>query len=147
MVKVDNFEGRITDIKTRFTVIRALNGREAILPNETMITQRVENSSLADPKVLVTTVVQVAGDADLQQVMPALAAAAAGVNRVLAEPAPYVALSNFVADGLELTLSFWINDPHNGQGSVRSEVNLAILATLRRLDVAIPSPQRVVHMA
>ena len=53
LVKVDNFEGRITDIRTRYTAIRALNGREAILPNETLITTRVENSSLADRSVLV----------------------------------------------------------------------------------------------
>jgi small-conductance mechanosensitive channel len=51
VVKVDGFEGRITDISTRYTVIRALNGRESIVPNEMMITQRVENASLADPKV------------------------------------------------------------------------------------------------
>ena len=38
MVKVDNFEGRITDIRTRYTVIRSLGGREAIVPNETLIT-------------------------------------------------------------------------------------------------------------
>ena len=50
MVKVDGFEGRITDIRTRYTVIRALNGRESIVPNEMLITQRVENSSLADPQ-------------------------------------------------------------------------------------------------
>ena len=43
MVKVDSFEGRITDISTRYTVIRALNGRESIVPNEMLITQRVEN--------------------------------------------------------------------------------------------------------
>ena len=48
--KVDNFEGRITDINTRYTVIRALNGRESIVPNEMLITQRVENPSLADPQ-------------------------------------------------------------------------------------------------
>ena len=52
MVKVDGFEGRITDIRTRYTVIRSLNGRESIVPNEMLITQRVENSSLADPRVL-----------------------------------------------------------------------------------------------
>ncbi|MBV8124936.1 MAG: mechanosensitive ion channel [Burkholderiaceae bacterium] len=147
MIKVDGFEGRITDIKTRFTVIRALNGREAIVPNETMIGQRVENSSLADPKVAVSTVVVVAGDADLGQVMLALREATAGVDRVLADPAPNVALSNFAPDGLELTISFWINDPHNGQGGVKSDVNLAILKTLREMKVEIPSPQRVVHMA
>ena len=54
MVKVDTFEGRITDINTRYTVIRALNGRESIVPNEMLITQRVENLSLADRNVLIT---------------------------------------------------------------------------------------------
>ena len=51
MVKVDGFEGKVTDIKTRYTVIRSLTGREAIVPNELLITQRVENSSLADARV------------------------------------------------------------------------------------------------
>jgi small-conductance mechanosensitive channel len=50
MVKVDNFEGRITDITTRYTVIRALNGRESIVPNEMLITQRVENSRWPTPR-------------------------------------------------------------------------------------------------
>ncbi|RYF59889.1 MAG: mechanosensitive ion channel, partial [Comamonadaceae bacterium] len=44
-VRVDGFEGRITDIKTRYTLIRAGSGRESIVPNETLITQRVENLS------------------------------------------------------------------------------------------------------
>ncbi|MGM9512934.1 mechanosensitive ion channel family protein [Roseateles sp. DB2] len=145
MVKVDNFEGRISDIKTRYTVIRALNGREAIVPNETLITTRVENSSLADPKVLITTVVQVDYAADLDVVMPALVTAVSQVPRVLKDPEPTVQLSNFAADGLELTLVFWIGDPENGQGGVRSEVNLSILRTLRGLGVEIPYPQRVVH--
>ncbi|MFX8199547.1 mechanosensitive ion channel domain-containing protein, partial [Acinetobacter baumannii] len=55
MVKVDGFEGRVSDIKTRYTVIRSLAGKEAIVPNELLITQRVENSSLADPCVLLST--------------------------------------------------------------------------------------------
>ncbi|MDL5033870.1 mechanosensitive ion channel [Pelomonas sp. APW6] len=147
MVKVDNFEGRISDIKTRYTVIRALNGREAIVPNETLITTRVENSSLADPKVLITTLVQVDYAADLDVVMPALVEAVSGVPRVLQEPVPTVQLSNFAADGLELTVVFWICDPENGQGGVRSEVNLSILRTLRRMGVEIPYPQRVLHQA
>jgi small-conductance mechanosensitive channel len=93
MVKVDNFEGRITDITTRYTVIRALNGREAIVPNEMLITQRVENSSLADPKVALTTVVQVAYGTDLDGADAATGAGRAAVPRVLADPAPAVQLS------------------------------------------------------
>ncbi len=145
LVKVDGFEGRITDISTRYTVIRALNGREAIVPNEMMITQRVENSSLADPHVLLTTTVQVAYGTDLDRLMPLLSAAVAAVPRVVTQTAPAVMLSAFAADGLELTIAFWIADPQNGQGNARSDVNLAILRTLDAAGVAIPFPQRVIH--
>jgi small-conductance mechanosensitive channel len=147
MVRVDNFEGRISDIKTRYTVIRALNGREAVVPNELLITQRVENSSLADPRVALNTVVQVAYGTDLDALLPRLVATVAAVPRVLAEPAPAVQLSNFAADGLELTVGFWIGDPENGQGGVRSDVNLALLRCLGELGVEIPFPQRVLHRA
>jgi small-conductance mechanosensitive channel len=145
VVRVDNFEGRITDITTRYTVIRALNGRESIVPNELMITQRVENSTFADAKVALTTVVQVAYGSALDALMAALQASVAAVPRVLADPAPAVQLSNFAADGLELTIVFWIGDPENGHGNVRSEVNLAVLRCLEAQGVEIPFPQRVVH--
>jgi small-conductance mechanosensitive channel len=145
VVKVDNFEGRITDISTRFTVIRAANGRESIVPNEMMVTQRVENCSFADPKVALTSGVQVAYGTDLAALIPRLVEAMEAVPRVLSDPAPAVQLSNFAADGLELTLIFWIADIENGQGNVRSAVNLAVLQVLNAAGVEIPFPQRVMH--
>ena len=54
-------------------------------------------------------------------------------------------LNSFAADGMDLTLQFWIRDAENGQGNVRSEVNLAVLAVLNEAGVEIPYPQRVVH--
>jgi small-conductance mechanosensitive channel len=135
----------VTDIKTRYTVIRALNGRESIVPNEMLITQRVENASLADPTVLVTSVVQVAYGTDLKTLMPAITQAVSSVARVMSNPGPGVQLSAFAADGLELTVYFWINDPHNGQGQVKSEVNMAVLATIDAAGVEIPFPQRVLR--
>lgn len=145
MVTVDGFAGRITDINTRYTVIRALDGRESIVPNEMMIVQRVENSSLADARVALNTVVQVGYDTDVEALMPKLTAAVAAVPRVLQQPGPAVTLSAFAADGLELTVGFWIEDPHNGTGNVRSAVNLALLRTLNAEGVEIPFPQRVVR--
>ena len=147
LVKVDNFEGRITDISTRYTVIRALNGREAIVPNEMMITQRVENASLADSSMGLNTIVQVAYGTNLTTLIPRMAAAVAAVPRVMADPAPAVLLSNFAADGLELDIGFWIADPENGQGNVRSNVNLVILKLFDELQVEIPFPQRVLRRA
>ncbi len=145
MVKVDGFEGRITDIRTRYTVIRSLGGRESILPNEMLITQRVENSSLADPRVALSTTVQIAYGSDVPALQPKLEQAMGRVSRVIDDPAPAVQLSAFAADGLELTLQFWIRDPENGQGNVRSDVNLAVLAVLDAEGIQIPFPQRVMH--
>jgi small-conductance mechanosensitive channel len=145
LVRVDGFEGRITDITTRYTLIRALNGREAIVPNEMMITQRVENTTLADPQVALTTVVQVAYGTDLDGLIPRLVAAVAAVPRVLQDPAPGVQLSAFAADGLELTVVFWIADADKGTGNVRSQVNLAILRLFDEAGVEIPFPQRVLR--
>ena len=144
-VKVDNFEGRITDIKARYTVIRSPTGRESIVPNELLITQRVENLSLTDPKVWQSTVVSVAYDSPVQDVMDLLRQACVDQARVLADPAPSVALSAFGADGLEFTVIYWIEDPENGQLNLKSDINRAILSSLRSRGIEIPYPQRVIH--
>jgi small-conductance mechanosensitive channel len=145
-VRVDNFEGVVADIKTRYTLIRALNGRESIVPNEMLITSRIENLSLADPKVLLTTDVTVSYDADVAQVQAILLEAARGAPRVIAEPDCGVSLMRLGADGLEFMVSFWIADPQNGQGGVRSAVNVRILDGLRAAGIEIPYPQRVVRV-
>ncbi len=147
LVKVDNFEGHITDISTRYTVIRSLGGRESIVPNEMLITSRIENLSLADRNVLLSTVVQVPYGTDVESVMARLTEVVRAVPRVLADPGPAVRLTQFAADGLELTLFFWIADPENGQANVRSDVNLAILRTLGEMGIEIPFPQRVLHLS
>ena len=145
-VKVDNFEGRISDIKARYTLIRSATGRESIVPNEMLITNRVENLSLADARVWQSTIVSVAYDSDVELVRRLLADAARVQERVLQDPAPSAALSAFGADGLEFTLGYWIADPENGQLNLRSDINLAILRSLREHGIEIPYPQRVLHL-
>ena len=54
-------------------------------------------------------------------------------------------LVNFGADGLEFTLGYWIADIENGQGNLRSDINLRVLRELRAHGIDIPYPQRVIH--
>ena len=145
MVRVDNFEGRISDIKARYTVIRAPTGRESIVPNEMLITQRVENLSLTDPKVGQSTVISVAYDSPVEEVMALLVAACTAQPRVLREPAPSASLSAFGADGLEFTVNYWIEDPDKGLLNLKSDIHRAILRSLQERAIEIPYPQRVVH--
>ncbi len=145
-VKVDNFEGRITDIRTRYTVIRHTSGREAIVPNEMLITQRVENASLAtaESQVLISISVHVAHGTDVRALQLRLEDALDGIPRVLREPAPFVQLTSFVPSGMELTIKYWLTDPNNAQDQVKSDVNLAVLDALTAQKVEFPAQQRIV---
>lgn len=145
-VKVDGFEGRITDIKTRYTLVRQGNGRESIVPNESLITSRVENLSVSDLKFNLTTNIVVGYDSDVAQVQAILCDAAAEQPRVLSDPAPVAFLVNFAPDGLEFSLNFWIADPDKGKDNVRSPINIAILEGLRAAGIDIPYPQRVLRV-
>jgi small-conductance mechanosensitive channel len=145
-VKVDSFEGRVTDIKTRYTLVRALNGREAIVPNESLITSRVENLQQSDRRFNITTTIGVGYDSDVAQVQAILCAAAAAEPRVLQMPAPVAHLLNFGPSSLDFTLNFWIADPEKGRDNLRSAINIAILLGLRRAGVTIPYPQSVLHV-
>jgi small-conductance mechanosensitive channel len=144
-VRVDGFEGMVTEINARFTVVRSQTGRESIVPNEMLVSSRVENLSLADSVVYQSTKVQVGYDSDVAQVIALLTQAALAQPRVLRDPEPSVQLSEFAPDGLEFTVVYWINDLQNGQGNLRSDINMAILAALRQNSIDIPFPQQVVH--
>ena len=144
-VKVDGFEGRVTDIKARYTVIRAPTGRESIVPNEMLINNRVENLSLADSKVLQSTSVLVAYGSDVELVMQLLTQACDMQMRVLQEPATFVTLTSFAADGLEFSAHYWVDEQQPGLLTLKSEINLSILKLLNEHGIEIPYPQRVVH--
>nr|WP_233245880.1 mechanosensitive ion channel domain-containing protein [Limnohabitans sp. Hippo4] len=144
-VKLDGFEGRVTDIKARYTVIRAPTGRESIVPNEMLINSRVENLSLADSRVLQSTSVLVAYGSDVDLVMRLLTQACELQMRVLKEPAPFVTLTSFAADGLEFGAHYWVDEQQSGLLTLKSEINLSILKLLNAHGIEIPYPQRVVH--
>jgi small-conductance mechanosensitive channel len=146
-IKVDNYEGRISDINARYSVIRALNGRESIVPNEMLVINRVENISRADPRAAQTTVLSVDYGSDVDLVMSLLVAAANDQERVLKEPAAFAALSGFGAEGLEFTLTYWITNPETGALALRSTIHLAILRTLGEAGIAIRAPGIVLQRA
>ena len=144
-VKVDGFEGRISDIKARYTVIRSLTGRESIVPNEMLINSRVENLSLADSRILQSTQVTVAYGTDVDEVMQLLMQACEAQNKVLKDPLPFVTLTNFGADGLEFGAHYWVDEQQAGLLTLKSEINIRILQLLQANGIEIPYPQRVVH--
>ncbi len=136
-VRLDNFEGVVADIKTRYTIIHAPNGRAAIVPNEKLINERVENLSAADTTTQILTQVRVVSRSDVEQVSQILCQAALSVRRVLTKPEPEAYLVSLGREGLSFTLGFFINDPDDGQMNVKSEVNLAVWRALKQAGVEL----------
>jgi small-conductance mechanosensitive channel len=118
--------GVVTQITARYTVLRTLTGTEVIIPNEYLVSNIVRNESYSDSRVRVVVSVQVAYGTDLEQAMRLMNEAAQAQARVLADPAPQVLLAAFAESGINLDLGFWIADPQEGTGGVRSAINMAI---------------------
>jgi small-conductance mechanosensitive channel len=146
LITVDKYSGTVTQINTRYTVIRALDGNEAVVPNEMLVSQPVVNHSLSDKRVRVAVKVSVGYDDDVERALALMQEAAAAQQRVLADPAPMAVLLGFGADGLELEVGFWIQDPEQGRLGVQSAVALAIFERFKAAGIGIPYPQREVRL-
>lgn len=150
LVTIDNKYGEVSQINTRYTLLRSPDGTESIIPNEMLIAQAVINHSLTQPHVRIAMAVQVAYDTDLERAEALMLEAARNQARViLDEPGrqPRVYLKDFADNGIVLELGVWIRDPGAGQASLRSDINWAIWRRFKAAGIDIPFPQRVVHMA
>ncbi|OJW41612.1 MAG: hypothetical protein BGO60_07670 [Thiobacillus sp. 65-1059] len=150
LVTVDNKYGEVSQINTRYTLLKAPDGTESIVPNETLITQTVVNHSLSRPNVRVALSVQVSYDSDLERAEALMLEAAHSQSRVIFDDPgslPRVYLKEFADNGILLELAVWIRDPSEGQNNLRSDINWAIWRLFRQAGIEIPFPQRVVHWA
>jgi small-conductance mechanosensitive channel len=142
MISVDKYSGTITQINTRYTVLKALDGIESVIPNEMLVSNPVQNFSLSDRSLVLNTEVTV----DYKTDIALLLEAASSVERVSKETPPSSYLMKFGADGFDLRVSFWISDPENGRTNVVSEVNRAIWKLLKENGIELPHTQRVVTL-
>jgi small-conductance mechanosensitive channel len=149
LVTVDNKYGEVSQINTRYTLLKALDGTESIVPNEMLISQTVINHSLSKPNVRISLPVQVSYDTDLEQAQALMLESARSQSRViLDEPdnLPKVFLKEFADNGVLLELAVWIRDAGEGQNNLRSDINWAIWRRFKSAGIEIPFPQRVVHL-
>jgi small-conductance mechanosensitive channel len=146
MVAVDKHYGKVTQINTRYTILQGLDGIESVVPNELLISSTVQNYSLTDRVMRLSSTVTVAYDTDVEALLPLLEQAAAGIARVLKNPPPAALLVKFGADGFDIEIGFWIADPENGRLGVVSDVNRAVWRLLKERSIQIPYPQREIRL-
>jgi small-conductance mechanosensitive channel len=147
MITVDNRFGIVSKATARYVVVRSLDGIEAIVPNETLVTTTVLNHSYTSREIKLGVPVQISYDSDLDLAMRLMTDVALGEPRVLRQPnPPLVVVLRFADNGIDLELAVWINDPENGQGNLKSALYLGIWRAFQANGIKIPYPQREVRL-
>lgn len=146
VVTVDSHYGVVSDLRTRYLVLRKLDGTEVIIPNESLIINPVINHSFTEHKARVQMPVQVSYSSSLELAMQLLQEMAVNHPRVLVEPQPVVQIKGFGESGIDLVLSVWIPDPEEGSASLQSEIYLQIWRVFQANNISIPFPQREVRV-
>jgi len=148
LVTVGDRYGAVTKVTSRYVVVRSLDGVEAIVPNETMVTTTVLNHSLSARDARVAIQIQVAYGTDLERALALLIRVARANPRVETADgrAPAAFVLRFADSGIDLELGVWIRDPENGQLNLRSDLNLALWKAFQQEGIGVPFPQREVRI-
>jgi small-conductance mechanosensitive channel len=146
VIAIGGERGQVTRITTRYTVLKSVNGVEAIVPNELLVGSIVLNESYTDQRVRFALRVQVSYACDLEQAMRLMEEAPRTQSRVLNDPLPKAYVIEFADNGITLELGFWITDPEEGTQELRSDINLAVWKSFKAAGIEIPCPQREVRL-
>jgi len=146
LISIGPERGIVSQITTRYTLLRGMTGVEMIVPNEMLIGSVIANETFTDPKVRIGIPVQVAYGTDLEKAMAILVATAQAQPRVQADPEPKAFLVTFADSGINLELGFWIADPDQGTLQLRSDIQLQIWRDFQAAGIQIPFPQRELRM-
>ncbi|MFZ0613810.1 MAG: mechanosensitive ion channel domain-containing protein [Desulfobacterales bacterium] len=138
--------GWITDMGALYVHVATRDGTLLLIPNETFVTQKIENLSLNDNLMRLTISFGVSFTSDLKKAISLSVSAAMNIARVLKNPGPKCLIKEFGDSTVNLSLRVWINDPQNGIGSVKDAVLSEIWDSFHANGIEIAFPQRDLHI-
>src|SRR6266481_4728432 len=145
LVTIGDSSGRISAMKTRYISVAAGDGREFLIPNEDLVTQKVTNWTYTDKNTLVKVNFGTNYDADPRLVCKLAIDIAAAAPRAIKNKAPNCILVEFAEAGMKFSLTFWIADP-DGLDNVKSDAMLALWDAFKREGIHVPYPVREIRV-
>lgn len=137
-VQVAGFSGVITQINTRYSVIRNTAGQELIVPNENFVTGTVTNYSLSERESAITLDVSCAYESNIDRALEIFATAIKEQPRVLKTREPWVVVSELAASGVVLKAGFWVMNPENGTAGLKSNILREVMKRFAAEGIEIP---------
>jgi small-conductance mechanosensitive channel len=142
VVEIDGTYGSVSTLNARYVSVLTRDGKEFLIPNEDLITQRVTNWSYSNTLIRLHVKLGISYHSNPHRAIELVLEATRDVKRVLKKPDPICLLVAFGDSSIDLELRFWINDPVNGTTNVRSEVMLNVWDLFHENGIEIPYPQR-----
>jgi small-conductance mechanosensitive channel len=145
LVTIGDNTGRISAMNTRYISVAAGDGREFLIPNEDLVTQKVTNWTYTDKNTLVKVNFGTNYDADPRLVCKLAMDVATTAPRAIKGKPPNCILTEFTEAGMKFSLTFWIADP-DGMDNVKSEVMLSLWDVFKREGIRVPYPVREIRV-
>jgi potassium-dependent mechanosensitive channel len=139
--------GRVLSIGMRATVIRNWNGAEVVVPNSDLVSTAVTNWTLSDVLRRIEVAVGVAYGTDPEQVVRLLLEVAKSIPHILDAPEPSALFRGFGESSLDFVLRAWTNVEYEKSAALTSDLAIAVHRRLSEAGIAIPFPQRDLHLA
>ena len=146
VIQIGSQYGWINFLGSRYVSVVSRNGTEHLIPNENLITNEVINWSYSSKLVRINLPVGVSYESDLEKARDLMLEVARATPRVLVDPKPSCLLMSFGDSTINLELRVWINDPQNGVGRLKSDLNWGIWKAFREHGIELPYPQRDIHV-
>ena len=146
VIELKDAYGRINFLGSRYVSVLTRNGTEHLIPNESLVTGEVINWSHSQDLVRLRVPIGIAYGSVLEKARQLVLETTADVKRVLGDPKPSCLLVGFGDNAVNLELQVWINDPQNGIGSVKSDLNWGIWQRFRANGIELPFPQRDLNL-
>ena len=146
VIAIGETYGWINSLSARYVSVITRDGTEHLIPNEELISQRVENWSYTNLLVRQRLPLGVSYTSDPHKAIELVIEAAKAEDRVLNDPEPRCLLKGFGDNAIDLELRFWIKDPQNGLSNIKNNILLRVWDLFAEHGVTFPFPQRQLHI-
>ena len=140
LITIGELSGKISAMNTRYISVAAGDGREFLIPNEDLVTQKVVNWTYTDLNSLVKVKFGTNYEADPRMVCRIAMEVATASPKCAKDKKPNCQLTEFAEAGMKFELTFWIADP-SWIGDVKSDV-MALWDAFKRDGIRVPYPVR-----
>jgi small-conductance mechanosensitive channel len=145
VVEVSGTSGTVRNIGMRATTLTTFEGADVVVPNGTLLSEKLINWTLSDMNRRIDVEVGVAYGSDPRRVLTLLREVAEGTPGITAMPVPAIVFKGFGPSSLDFSIRAW-TDNFGDWVTIRTEMTARVYEALAREGITIPYPQQDVHI-